>query len=59
MALPAMYAQYAADRGDLLALTWLTACADVAAAHASRSRIAQLPLTWRRQVDIELRRLNR
>lgn len=58
IALPAIDSHYAADPPDLIALSSLTLCAHAATAHASRSRIAQLPLTWRRQVDIEWRRLN-
>lgn len=55
--IPSVSPHYAEDRWDLLGLVLLTACTFAANMHASRTRVAQLPLTWRGRVDAEMRRL--
>ena len=54
---PSVSPHYAQDRWDLLALVSLTACTFAANMRASRTRVAQLPLSWRGRVDAELRLL--
>ena len=55
--IPSVSPHYAEDRWDLLGLVFLTACTFAANMHASRTRVAQLPLTWRGRVDAEMHRL--
>ena len=55
--LPSVAPHYAKDRWDLFGLMLLAVFAFAANVHASRSRVAQLPLTWRTRVDAELRLL--
>ncbi|NNM47849.1 hypothetical protein [Knoellia koreensis] len=57
--IPSVSPHYAKDHWDLLGLVLLTACTFAANMHASRTRVAQLPLTWRARVDAEMRRLTR
>ena len=56
---PAGIAHYAEDRWDLAAMAALTVAAFVSLAHASRTRIAQLPPWWSATVDQEARLLER
>jgi hypothetical protein len=56
---PAGIAHYAEDRWDLAAMAALSVAAFVSLAHASRTRIAQLPPWWSATVDQEAGRLDR
>lgn len=55
--IPSVAPHYADDRWDLTGLVVVTACTFAANMHASRTRVAQLPLTWRARVDAEARLL--
>ena len=55
--LPAVVPHFAKNRWDLLGLVMMAVLTFAANMHASRSRVAQLPLTWRVILDVELRHL--
>ena len=55
--IPSVSQHYASDRWDLAALLVVPAATFAANMFASRTRVAQLPLNWRGEVDLELGRL--
>lgn len=55
--IPSVSQHFVADRWDLAALIAVPATTFVANMFASRTRVAQLPLNWRGELDLELGQL--